>query len=91
MFYKGARQSPMGCFAMSRKAGSYQFRAASASAASGQDWEDLGVTIAGRSLVIGESAPFTLTSQHFDSPAHFEHLLENFLIFAHAVCACEGI
>jgi hypothetical protein len=28
--------------------------------------------------VIGESAPFALTFQHFYSPAHFEYLLENF-------------
>ena len=67
-----------------------QFRAGSDLEASGQDWEDSGVTIVGRSLGIGESAPFALALQHIHSPAHFEHLLENFLIFAHAVFVCEG-
>jgi hypothetical protein len=48
----------MQCAAIGRKAGGYQAVSGRLGfEASGQDWEELGLTIGGRSLVIGESAP----------------------------------
>jgi hypothetical protein len=50
----------MQCAAIGRKAGGYQAVSGRLGfEASGQDWEELGLTIGGRSLVIGESAPFS--------------------------------
>jgi len=48
----------MQCAAIGRKAGVFQAVSGRLGfEASGQDWEELGLTIGGRSLVIGESAP----------------------------------
>jgi hypothetical protein len=82
----------MECFPISRQADGYQavsgslgFRSKRARLLGFGDYNR------GSVIDVGESGPFALTFQHFYSPAHIEHLLENFLVFAHAVFACEGV
>ena len=56
MSCEGARQRPTEYASITRKAGGYQAVSGRLGfEASGQDWEELGLTIAGRSLVIAVS------------------------------------